>query len=412
MRVEAKWQTDGRLAIGDGGMRNAGGMRRVLRWVAGVVVVVAVLLLAGKADAAAGAAFDGYGLVESFPLPAGAGNLDVLPDGRLISLAGVQVMTESAPGTRTFAAAGTLAGADFSSFGPAFVRVSPSGTHLAVGNGGGASFGNYQIGVFELQGMAGRWFEADHFSAAWADDRHLALSGGTFGAPAFVSLLDTASADAGNPVNPVVVQNIGGASGGIAFDAAGDLYTGNGFATSGPSGTGAVMHFAHHAWQAALAGGSPIDFEAQGTLVVDILSAGSLGFDAEGNLFVGGGEFGGADVNFAALVSAAAVQRAIGGMGAADVLDMSQVRRLDPDMGNDFNFYSVAFNPIREELYVYDGGMVHVYAVPEPGSLILLTLGAICVARRGGRQRGKCPAADGHARGKRTGDVGGGGARP
>ncbi len=376
-------ETPNRRIIDVRGVRGEEGGPLWWKWLPGVVVI---LLHVGTAR---GAAFEQYTLVESFSLPAGAATLDVLPDGRLISMAGDQLLTESAAGARTFTVAGVLAGADFSSFGPAFVRVSQSGTHLAVGNGGGASFANYQIGVFELGGLTGRWLSAAHFDAAWVDDRHLALSAGTFGQPGYVSLLDTASADAANPVNPLLVQNVGGASGGVALDGAGNLYTGNGFATTGPSGTGAVMHFPHAAWHSALAGGTPIDFEADGRLVVDILSAGSLGFDAEGNLFVGGGEFGGADVNFAALVSVSAVQAAIVGTGAADVLDLSQVRRLDPDAHNDFNFYSVAFNPIREELYLYDGGLVHVYAVPEPGSWLLLSLGAIALARTSRRRAGR-----------------------
>ncbi len=340
------------------------------------------LTLAPPAGTVRADTFSAYQLKGSFALPAGASGLDVLPDGRLLSVVGSSVQTESAAGSRTFSAIGTLAGADFSGFGLGFVRVSPDGTRVAIGNGGGASFGNYEVGVFSLQDLSGSWFKANHFDAAWVDNRSIALTGGTFGAPAFVSLLDTASTDLTNPVNPLAIDGIGGASGGIAFDAAGTLYTGNGFATSGPSGTGVVKAFAPAAWMDAVAAGTPINFETMGTTVVDILSGGSLGFDDQGHFFVGGGDFAGADQNFAALIHGAAVADALAGGGPVDVLDVSAVRQLDPDGANGFNFYGVTFNEVLGELYVYDSGTVFVYAVPEPTSVLLLGLGMLGMKMR------------------------------
>lgn len=319
-------------------------------------------------------AFSSYQLQGSFQLPNGASGLEALPDGRLLTVAGHFVHVESAAGTRAFAAFGTLADADFSSFGPGFVRVSPDGTRVAVGNGGGASFGNYEVGVFALSDLSGTWFSANHFDAAWVDNRSIALTGSTFGSPSYVSFLDTTSVDTANPFNPIAIDGIGGASGGITFDTQGYLYTGNGFAISGPSGTGVVKAFSPGAWVGALTSGTPLSFESSGMTVVDILSGGSLGFDDQGNLFVGGGDFTGADQNFAALIHASAVAGALSGGGAVDVLDMSQVRRLDPDGNSSFNFYGATFNETLHELYVYDGGMVFVYAVPEPVTALLLCL--------------------------------------
>jgi len=42
---------------------------------------------------------------------------------------------------------------------------------------------------------------------------------------------------------------------------------------------------------APLSGGSAINFESSGTLVANLLSAAFLGFDKQGNLYVGGGDF-------------------------------------------------------------------------------------------------------------------------
>jgi len=309
-------------------------------------------------------AFDDYELFEVIALPTGAGPYDVLSDGRIILLVDSDVYVESTVQSGLFAVQGSLPAADFSSFGAGFLRVSPDGTKMAIGNSGGASFGNYEVGVFEVTTLTGSWFTAVHFDAAWIDNTQLALSAGLFGNPSFVSILDTSSADPSNPTNPIVVDNIGGASGGVIFDAAGNLYTGNGFSTSGPSGTGVVKAFDAASWMAAISG-PPIDFETSGILIVDILSASPLGFDLEGNLYVGGGDVA-PDDDSVALIRASAVADALNGMGAVDVLDPLVVRRLDPITTSPFNFYAASFNRVTHELYVRDFGDPTLYAYREP----------------------------------------------
>lgn len=306
-----------------------------------------------------------YGLSEIISLPVGAGPIDVLSDGRIVTLIGAEVHTETGLGSRQFSQLGTLPDADLPGFGAAFIRVSPKGTRLAVGNNGGDKFGNFQVGIFDAKTLFGTWFSASHFDAAWYNETQLALTAGDFGNPGVVTILDTTSPDPLNPINPIVIDNIGGASAGIAFDVRGNLFTGNGFATSGPSGTGTVKFFDKAAWVAALGGGPVLDFEFDGTLIVDVLSAAPLGFDSFGNLFAGGGDFSSSDVDNAALVSASAVAGAIMGLGPADPNDPLQVRRLDPDTLN-FNFYSANFNPVSDELYVHDlflAPTVYVYRV-------------------------------------------------
>jgi hypothetical protein len=265
------------------------------------------------------------------------------------------VFRETAPRSRIFISLGNLPDADFNEFGASFLKISPNGDRIVVGNNGGASFGHFQVGVFTIPLLTGTWFDASSFQAAWIDDRFVALTAGTFGSPSIVTAFDTFSGDPGHPSNRTIIDNIGGASGGIAFDKHKNLYTGNGFAISGPSTTGTVKAFRRADWLAALYGGPPVDFEAQGTLIVTVLSAVPLGFDASGNLFVGGADFGGGDINFAAFINRAAVSSALEGNGAVNTSDPAQVRKVDPDPAAD-SAYGVIVNQARDEVYLASSG--------------------------------------------------------
>lgn len=375
------------------------------RWFGlGVFAAAAVCLSHGRGVWADG--FPGYQFLHTFNLPAGASVFDVLNDGRLIVLVGDDVYVETAVSSHSFAQTGTLPAADFPSFGAAFIRVSPGGTKIAIGNNGGASFSNYQVGVFDVNSLMGDWFAANHFDAEWIDNTHIALTAGDFVNPSLVTVLDTASPNPLSPVNTTIVDHIGGASGGIAFDSAGNLYTGNGFQSTGPSGTGAVKAFTNAAWTAALGGGSAVDFEADGVLIVDVLSASPLAFDGNGNLIVGGGDFSSStDFDFVALVRASAVADALAGMGPADPENPDEVWRIDPDKAVGFNFFSANFDPTLGRLYVRDSGSatVHTYidvstipTVSEWGlivmSLLLLTTGTLVLQQR--RWRWGAPAGE------------------
>ena len=328
----------------------------------GVVLAAAfVVVLSGGAR---GEAFSSYQKIGTFSLPAGAAMFDALPDGRLITLSGATVYLETEPGAGTFAAAGNLAGADFPSFGAAFLRVSPDGTRFAVGNNGGSSFGTFRVGVFTVATLSGAWFAATHYDATWIDNQRLAITAGDFGSPAYVTVLDTISPDPLNPDNRTIIVGIGGASGGIAFDNQGNLYTGNGFVGAGPSGTGAIKAFLNSLWESAYASGPALNFESQGTLIVDILSASPLDFDAEGNLLVGGGDFSvSSETDYIAVVRAAAIASTLGGNGPVNTGDPAQVRKLDPDSANDFNFFFTASNAALSRIYAKDASetTVHVY---------------------------------------------------
>jgi hypothetical protein len=361
---------------------------------------VAVLLFAGAGVAQAGV-FDRYQLDSSFSLPAGSSAMTALPDGRVIAISGGAVFVETATSSRTFSLVGTLPGADISGFGAAFLSSSADGALIAVGNNGGASGSAYEVGVFEFPGLVGTWFSVNHFTGTWIDDRYLAIAAGDFSNGEIVAL-DVTSPDAASPVVVTLLDGIGGASGGIAFDSSGNLFTANGFMGAGPSGTGAVKAFAESAWRGALEGGSVIDFESTGQLVVDILSGTALGFDVEGNLHVAGGDFSISKIDFVALARRSDVLTALSGGGALDISDANQVRRFDPDGGNAFNFYDVVGNTTTRELLLRSAGetTVHVYVDPTPPipavsewglatmALLALTLGTLAF-----RQRASCAVA-------------------
>ncbi len=188
-----------------------------------------------------------------------------------------------------------------------------------------------------------------------------------------MSLLDTTSST-DSPSNPVIVSGIAGASGGVAFDSAGRLYTGNGFDFSpGGSGTGTIRAFAPESW----AGGA-VNFESAGTYIGDILSASGLLFDTEGNLVVAGGNFG-VDSGYVGVVHADALAEALAGLGPIDPLDPLRLRRLDP-LGTGAGFFGTAYDPTTGELFVTDGTTWY-GTIPAP-SVGALMLGAFAFGAR------------------------------
>jgi hypothetical protein len=365
-------------------MRQCRGVRvQGFKAVGAAAIVASLSVLSGGVR---GESFNSYQNIGNFSLPAGATMFDALPDGRLITLSASTVYKETAPGAGDFALAGNLVGADFPSFGAAFLRVSPDGTRFAVGNNGGSSFSNFRVGVFAVSNLAGSWFAAAHYDGAWVDNHRLAITAGDFGSPAYVTVLDTNSPNPLAPDNRTIITGIGGSSGGVALDSQGNLFTGNGFAGNGPSGTGAIKSFSSSSWETAYAGGPPLNFETQGTLIVDILSASPLDFDADGNLLVGGGDFSNfAETDYVALVRASAIAAALTGQGPVNTGDPAKVRKLDPDTANDFNFYFAVSNTALSRVYAKDfsEATVHIYldttSVPAASSWGVINLGLLVV---------------------------------
>lgn len=333
-------------------------------------------------------AFENYAVVGSFSRPA-ADAYDVLNDGRIIALDGADVYTETAVGSQSFTKLGTISGMDLGGYyGSAFLRVSPNGTKFAVGNNGGASWSNFEVGVLNVSDLSGNVYTGvNHYDAEWADNTNLLITSGSIGSNSGVTALDTTSSTS-SPTNPIVINNIVGASGGVTVDSAGRLYTGNAYDNDTGSGseTGWIKAFDETSWRAAISSGTPIDFEANGTLVADLLSCASLGFDNEGNFFVGGGDAfsGSGDYDYAALVSASAIADVFAGTGSvidpnspADVL-----RKFDPEPGvTNYSWYW-NYNATAGELYLAKFDDSTVWAVPEPATMCLLGLGTFALLKR------------------------------
>lgn len=327
---------------------------------------------------AGGAPFDRYGEVYRAitPPPIGAGSfgvvVDALPDGRLIAVTGVEVFVEAAPGAGEFAPRAVF---DESVLGaatdPAFVVVSPSGSRIAVGAGDGkpllvidsTHLADESFTVLDASNTA--VFDIVHFAAAWLDDHRILLGGGAFGESASITLLDVTSA----PVAPdltTVIFNIDGASGGIAVDVDGAIYTGNGFdnspAAPGTSDTGWIKRFTQNEWAAGA------DFEKDGVLIGDVLSAASLRLNEHGDLFVGGGDFFGGDAGYLGVIAADALAMAIDTGAPIDRDNPDHVKRLDP-LGNGFGFFNATHNAFTDELILADFGGWFATSGRRPGDL-------------------------------------------
>ncbi|HVW29745.1 MAG TPA: hypothetical protein VHC69_30485 [Polyangiaceae bacterium] len=366
-----------------------------------LLCAVALLLCGTRARADD---FSTYAAIAPFSFPGETVAFDTLPDGRLITAVGADIYRETASGSRAFTHLGALPNADLSGFGAAFLRVSPGGSTIAVGNNGGASFGNYQVGIFDIATLTGQWFVANHYDGAWLDDRYVALTAGALSDPtSIVTALDTLSPTPANPRNPTIITNIGGASAGVAIDANGNLFTGNGYMYGGPSQTGYIYAFRSSLWSPALSGGAPANFETQGIPIVDLLSAGTLAFDGRGNLLVGGGDgFGSNDSNYFALVRASAIATALVGGGLIDTSAAAgNVRRFDPDP-SDGTFYTVNVNRVRKEIYGTGFGSETVYAYKAAASAVpatpswsvaLMVFALVFVGLSRGRSRSQRPPA-------------------
>jgi hypothetical protein len=228
---------------------------------------------------------------------------------------------------------------------PGFLKISPSGAKIALGTGFYLPiyiFPTLLLSVSsppQLSAAGAKRFTEDYFDAAWRDERYLFINGQALGGSQIYAL-DTD--DASGAVIPII-PDIPGASGGIAFDAAGDLVTGIGYGEK----TGELK-----IWSAALVAralsGQPLSYTTSGAVLVEgALSAASLGFDSDGNLYVGGGDVFGSSgqYGYAALLSASVIQRVLSGGAPANTDSTDDYLKIQPDPCHNDDSTNVWFAP-------------------------------------------------------------------
>jgi hypothetical protein len=278
-----------------------------------------------------------------------------LSDGRLIAATGLEVYVETAAGSGAFALAATIDPAITGGSDPGFLSVSPDGSRVAFGAGFDRPIVVFDASALDagapgvISAGGADVFDVDHFGAAWRDPSTIAVSNSSG-----VVGLDTLTGD-----TTTLVTNIGGASGGVAFDSAGNLYTANGFDfAAGGSVTGEIRAFAPGELASA-------DFTTDGTFIAEILSGSPLHIDGFGNLIVGGGDSAGGDAGY---------------VGVFD-LTTGELAQYDP-LGTGEAFYSAFVNDATGEMVIQSGSRWFVYQIPAPSAALLAPLGLAFAGRR------------------------------
>jgi hypothetical protein len=195
------------------------------------------------------------------------------------------------------------------------------------------------------------------------------------------------SADPRNPEVITVVESIPGFAAGIVVAPEGSLLVG----TYVPGTGGVVRAFEAAEWQTAWNTQTPLDFDSDGPLVVNTLSAVSLGFDIQNHFHIGG--FGDTK-SFVGLAEAGATQQAMDGVAPLNVNDAGVFCKFTASDCADA-FYIPWNNRITRELYVrcFSGSVVEVYrpriAIPAVShwglcvAVLLSVTGGTLVFRRG-----------------------------
>jgi len=299
----------------------------------------------------------------TFALPNGTTSIvwDVGPDGRLIALSGNSILQQTARNASTYAPIGSIPAGLVSSFGPSFIRVSPTGT-IAIGDGNfGAGARVHFVDQAALSTAAPTSTASlalGNFSARWSGQNLLVAGAGSDFVPFLSRVRYT---DATTPLTAIrVVSNIGGASGGVAITG-NTVYTGVGFAGSGLV-AGDVRAFN---LTDLLSTNTSMNYTAAAVLPGGpAFSASPLATDRLGTLYVGDSRFSTDPAS---------------GVLAIDPVT-GQRLTLSPAGGN--RNYAVAFSPSTDELLVTTGGIAYRYSIPAPATAALLSLGLLTAARR------------------------------
>jgi len=339
---------------------------RVLQRV--LIIALSLVALAARARAADG----GYATQPSYSLTLPASDLsyttsaDVFPAaaaisidgfalrGRFLAATGRTIYLQKNFGADLWLPVATL-GPD-ETMDPCFIKISPDGSKIALGAG------NYKpLFVFDttllsvsappnLRAAPGvKIWQENTYDGAWRGNRYLFINAGA-DAGSQIYAIDT-NGTTGTPIP--ILPDIPGASAGLAFDAAGNLVTGIGYGY-GAAATGQLKIWTASSVDAALAG-TGLAYTSTGKILIEgALSAASLGFDASGNLYVGGGDAFGSSghYGYAGLVSAAAIQQVLAGGAMANPASPADWAQIQPDPCHNDDATSVWYAPALAMLVV------------------------------------------------------------
>lgn len=314
-----------------------------------VAAFVAGVAAGNQAADAAPPAYVGAG---SFLLPTPSSVFDDAADGRLVvaSETGTILRQNTANGTG-YTTLGSLPAGSVPSYGAGFLRISPEGGRIAVGDNGAVG----QIHVISLAALTTSGpitpttIGIPNFDAAWDSFGTLLVNGSpSFGVAPSLRLAD---ASTGSWTN--LVSQIGDGSGGVALNN-GRVYTAIGYDAAGLR-DGEVRSFA----LSSFAGSPPVVPFSTGLFAAQANTGNTLAFDSAGNLIEAG-------------------------FGGVAVVDLSTSQHYDLPGLSSTGFYSAIYNDFTHEILVRDFGSQTVlrYAVPAPASIALLGLTGIFAARR------------------------------
>jgi hypothetical protein len=221
---------------------------------------------------------------------------DVQRDGRLVVFTGFQIQVQRVRGGSAFRAIGTLPPAWRIPSWPQFALAHPSGSFTLLGTNplpgepapAGANVfalprtGGVARPIAAIPDLTGAAF---YGSGALVNRRHLGETESS--STEYLSLASGAV--------QTVIANIPTRAGAVAADRSGNVFVGLAWHFDFETGeirAGEIRRFSRRGVQRALSTGVPLEFERDGVHVAQVLTAESLVFDRQGDLWVGGGDEG------------------------------------------------------------------------------------------------------------------------
>jgi hypothetical protein len=271
--------------------------------------------------------------------------------GKMLAATGTNIYIQSAVGSSTWTKIATVDDV----MDPGFIRISPSGNKIALGLGYEQSIlvfnstllntGTPDAPVDLSDSDEVLDFCENHYDAAWVGEDHIVINGGEWVVEGESALSGVVALDITSDSNATegVCGSIPGASSGIAVDKNNNLIFGIGAGAN----TGELKIWPADTWWAGNGPVStPLIYNGPEGLKFahQVLSAAYLGFDGEGNLHVGGGEFvNPGEVNlesgYAALINHKVMENAVASVDDADIniyeideTNGSQYREFGPDV--------------------------------------------------------------------------------